>query len=1463
MNSLSSLSSSLSTRLSPQLILDLVSPALSVAFVLLLPRRLRQLSRRPAKARDGWLGHVKLFASLLFLSLETAAAAFLSLRLGSVTHLQLVASVAAPVAALGLVVLSRLEHQRSARPSDLISVYLWLSLLCDVVHLTLPSLRHLDSHARAVLATRAVAKLVVLIVESLSKGPDVLDSRGHVPTPEERSGVFGRVLFLWVNGVLRRGYYNTALAVSDLPPIDYKLAAEPLRSRILQAWTQSRAPWLPRVLVKSLAGPFVSVVVPRLCVVIFRYAQPVLIRFAIDFAQSADENPDTGYLVVLAAIAVYGGLAASTAVYQHSLNRLQVMIRAALTGLMHERTLLAPSDAFSHGRIVALVTTDVVAVEGAAEMFHEIWARLIEVIVGTVLLHRQVGRLWPVPYIIIVACSQTSRYVAKHMKSRQTAWNVATQKRISTTTAALVSIKNIKMLGMQDAVERQMIELRKHELAMAGHVRRISFIYNASANALGMFTPVITIILFAVLARLSGRALDTKTAFPTIAVLGLVTHSANMVMTFGPRAVTAYASVERLQDSLQEARQDERIGPVQDAHSNSTRSPARLAISIKNLSIAWQRNGASKTVLDGVDLEVALGKIVVCSGPVGAGKTTLARAILGETPITAGTIELSTRRVAYCAQTPWLANKTIKEVIWGPCADVDETWYQSVTQACCLGEDLAALPEADGTVVGGDGMNLSGGQRQRVALARAVFQRYDVAILDDPFSALDGNTEELIVKNLLGLGGLFRRLGTTVFWITNSTHHFELVDHVIVLDGRIKEQGHWSQLKAKDQLIAKLIHHADDEQRVPGDGSKQATAVEEKVEWSSKTATQTSAETNRATGDLSLYGYYFASAGVANVAMMVTCAAWYSFFITFPQYWMKWWTDAAGSHTTFYVVGYALLYIMAWVSTNGIMWFRVERIAPISGLFLHKRLAETVLRAPLSYFSATDTGTILNHFSQDIQLVDKRLAMAVSTLGVQAFRLGMQASLIFAVQPIMGATLPLCAAIVYVVQKFYLRTTRQLRLLELESRSAVLTTLLDTSRGVETIRAFGWQRNMADEASHNLDLSRRPWYLLMCLHRWLNVVLDLLVAGLAISIVALSVALHDTTTAGGGGAGGKIGVTLTVILQANAALTGLIRSWTDLEVSLGAVARLRTVERDTPQDDRVVSDGAAEAEAVAKAWPSAGHLEIENLSASYNDKAQAFRDVTLDVAPGQTVVVCGRTGSGKSSLLLSLLGLLETQSGKVTVDGVDISRVPCATVRQRCFVTIAQDAFFLSQAALRFNLDSSGTLADGELVGILDKVGLWQHFASAETEPQDSVTENAHASGDAARVPLLAAQRQQHQKNSAVLDTPLASLPALSGGQAQLLALARGVAQSRSSSSSSSASKPIVLLDEATSSVDAATEAAMYDVVRDEFVGRGLTVLTVTHRLGAFAARIRPGRDVVVYMKDGRVENVVASPVRG
>lgn len=376
----------------------------------------------------------------------------------------------------------------------------------------------------------------------------------------------------------------------------------------------------------------------------------------------------------------------------------------------------------------------------------------------------------------------------------------------------------------------------------------------------------------------------------------------------------------------------------------------------------------------------------------------------------------------------------------------------------------------------------------------------------------------------------------------------------------------------------------------------------------------------------------------------------------------------------------------------------------------------------------------------------------------------------------MAASIPVAVFALYWIQRFYLRTSRQLRLLDLETKTPLYQHFTETLEGVATIRAFGWQKPFDEKAFDKLNDSQRPLFILACIQRWLSLVLGLLIAGMAVLLIALALCIPQASS------GGALGVALNSILAFNISLTMLISAWTNAETSLGSVARTESFEKHTPVEEEpstLLEPGSD--------WPS-GAVDVEGLGFTYADGTIALKEVSFSISAGQKFAVVGRTGSGKSTLLSSFLRLIDPSEGRIVVDGYDLNHVNRNTVRDR-LICLPQDALVFP-GTFKFNLDPEDRCPKAEemMTAALKSVGLW-----TLVEARGGV------------------------------DTELKP-ESLSHGEQQLLALSRAILRRRVHGG-----KCILVLDEATSNLDSAAEAVVQKVVREEFAEN--TVITVAHRL--------------------------------
>ncbi|TQV93218.1 ABC multidrug transporter [Cordyceps javanica] len=1351
--------------------------------------------------------------------------------------------------------LSFFEHGRNTGPSTLLTAYLFFAIFSKALTAGLQLVAWNLCTISGLSAAVFTGRLFLFILESQTKRSILREPYNGLPA-EATSGFLGVLFFWWVNKFLQTGY-SKALSLADMPPLDESLDAVEIRDAMQQEWERKRNSKsrhaLMLALLKTSWRPNIYVFIPRLLCTILRCCQPLLISRAIIFFSqelSPFEDRNEAFCLIFFTFIIYTGLPICNGAYTRLLARVNIVERMALVGAIYNDCLLVKEGVFDESAAVALMSNDVSGAAGFWDLFHDVWSQLLEVGIGMYMLAKELGWVCIFPVLVVFCISWVVEFITANLADRQVAFSRATQSRISTTKAVLDSMKNIKMMGLVEQMKTRIQGTRTYELEKFAAFYRLLLAFFTSSVALHLFSPAITLILYAVQAQIRGaKSVDTEMVFTSLAIIAIVATPANSLLGVFPEVASVLASFDRIQSYLRiPSREDRRqfietSRPMSDQGQLSALPSApndKTTVKFDNVNI--RPASTADLALKNISTMWKQGDLVVISGSVGSGKTTLAKALLGELLQDSGIIQTAHKTAAYCAQVAWLVNGTVREVICrlGNGRSIfDAVWYQRVVHACDLEEDFRQMPNGDQTVIGSRGITLSGGQKQRIALARAIFAREDIIILDDTLSALDASTQRHITNSLFGPNGLFKELGTTVVLITHTIQYLPLADHIIILDakGGVAEQGAWNVLRAGTGYTSKIVlgHDNKEAEDLAPDRIKFGDGVLQELEKSDDIH-----QTTRATGDVTLYKYYFSAIGIPRLLLLLVSLTLYSIFVGIIPYWLKWMGESGGLYMWFYTGIYFLLSLGAFASVAVAISTIFLVIAPHSGHTLHERLLRTVMHAPQAYFATTDTGITLNRFSSDIRMIDRSLPFALFQVFQAIFLLLSQFILLCIVQPLIMITLPFTILAVYSIQKVYLTTSRQLRAVDLEARALVNSSFLETLEGVATIRAFGWQQAFSKDNAQKLDLSLRPDYMLTCVQRWLDLVLDLIVPGLAICVISLGVIFKGTTT------GGQIGLALNVILQANRYILRLVSAWTSLETSLGAISRVRDFEQSVLPEEEPGRNPRP-----PPGWPAHGAVEFANVSASYHESALALDGITVTLAPGMKVGVVGRTGSGKTSLLLSLVRLVELQgSGKVRVDGLDICDLSRDAMRAR-IITVPQDPMLVKNDTVRQNLDiAAADLSDEEMVRVLERVGLWRvllarrdrgnYSESSSVVPGDDTQKKSPLaqSVEAEDGEQLSCDESNNKLAADILDLTMESVP-LSQGQQQLFSLARALLMRHLRGR-------LVLLDEATSSVDTETDKLMQGILREDF--QDYTVITVAHRLDTIM-----DSDVVLAMHGGKL----------
>jgi ABC-type multidrug transport system fused ATPase/permease subunit len=330
---------------------------------------------------------------------------------------------------------------------------------------------------------------------------------------------------------------------------------------------------------------------------------------------------------------------------------------------------------------------------------------------------------------------------------------------------------------------------------------------------------------------------------------------------------------------------------------------------------------------------------------------------------------------------------------------------------------------------------------------------------------------------------------------------------------------------------------------------------------------------------------------------------------------------------------------------NLILWvFCAVRSARI----LHGKMLDTVIRSPMSFYDTTPLGRILNRFGKDQQTVDDMLPRVFNIFFRVLFSVLTTVTVIGLSTPLF-LTMVIPLLIVYIgVQRYYLETSRELKRLDSVGRSPMYSHFQETISGVSTIRAYEQQRRFIFESETRLDDNQRAYYPSMCCNRWLAVRLEFLGATIILGAASFSVI---SVLRGSSIDAGLVGLSVSYSLTITSALNLLIRAYCEIETNIVSVERVKEyIDLPTEKYNSHRS--------VDHNWPAKGRIDFNNYSLRYREGLDlVLRNISFQIKPREKVGIVGRTGAGKSSLSLGLFRIIESASGSITIDGVDISGI--------------------------------------------------------------------------------------------------------------------------------------------------------------------------------------------------------------
>ncbi|XP_078385226.1 ATP-binding cassette sub-family C member 3 [Cetorhinus maximus] len=1227
------------------------------------------------------------------------------------------------------------------------------------------------------------------------------------------------------------------------PPTYNNMDGEPHEAEVLfPSKDDQKKPSFLIALCKTFAPYFLMGSALKLCQDLLSFVNPQLLNMLISFINDPHAKTWWGYSI---SFLMFFSAALQTLILHQHFQYCFVTgmrLRTAIVGAIYRKSLVITNSAkrsSTVGEIVNLMSVDAQRFMDLTSFLNMLWSAPLQICLALYFLWQYLGPSILAGLAVMILLIPFNAVVAMKSRSFQAQQMQHKDSRIKLMNEILNGIKVLKLYAWEPSFEQKVLGIRQKELSI---LRKAAYL-----NALSTFTwttaPfLVALTTFAVYVTVDeNNVLDAQKAFVSLSLFNILRFPLNMLPQVISGVVQATVSLKRLQNFLSH----DELDPT---NVEKQKIATGHAITMVNGTFSWGKT--DPVVLDGINMMVPQGSLVAVVGHVGCGKSSLLSALLGEMEKLEGRVAIQ-GSVAYVPQQAWIRNASLKDnIVFGE--PLSEQKYQQVLEACALITDLNVLPGGDQTEIGEKGINLSGGQKQRVSLARAVYSDMDVYLLDDPLSAVDAHVAKHIFDKVIGPEGVLK--GKTRVLVTHGISFLPQVDQIVVLvNGKVSEMGSYQELQNQNEAFAEFLRNyaqrdeveedeptvLDEEQEFLGEDTlsdhidlsdPEPSAAEARKQFmrqismiSSDGETSTWKSTRRRlsekkkvaesapknaskdliqaetaeTGRVKLIVFWQYLKAVGPFISVVICILYccQNAAAIGASFWLSDWTNDpvvnGTQHQTYMRVGvYAALGF-----TQGILVMTSSFTMAFGGLGaarqLHARLLDNKLHTPQAFFDTTPIGRIINRFGKDVNVIDEVIPLTFRMF-LMTFFVSLSTMIVVTASTPWFTLLIVPLAIVYfLVQRFYVATSRQLKRLESISRSPIYSHFSETITGSSVIRAYGRQNSFILMNDNKVDTNQKSYYPGIASNRWLGIRIEFI--GNCIVLFAALFAVIGRAHLNPG----IVGLSVSYALQVTMSLNWMVRMTSDLESNIVAVERVKEYSETETEAPWVI-----ESNRPPESWPEKGNVEFNGYSVRYREGLDlVLKDLHLNVHGGEKVGIVGRTGAGKSSMTLCLFRIIEAAQGEIIIDGVKIADIGLHDLRSKLTI-IPQDPVLFS-GTLRMNLDPFNQYSEEDVWNALEQSHLKQFVHSLPAGLEHECSEGGEN---------------------------------LSVGQRQLVCLARALLRKTR----------ILILDEATAAIDLETDDLIQSTIRTQF--DNCTILTIAHRLNTIMDYTR-----VLVLEKGRI----------
>ncbi|KAL8122791.1 hypothetical protein AgCh_010969 [Apium graveolens] len=1178
-----------------------------------------------------------------------------------------------------------------------------------------------------------------------------------------QANFFSKLVFSWVSPLLSLGS-SKPLNLEDIPSLATDDQAITANKKFVQAWNSlqrdkdsnnarnlvfwaiARSYWREMVFVGILAflrTAFISLA-------------PVLLYGFVNYSNRDAESTTLPGVLLVGSLVICKIIESFS--YRHfyfSSRRYGMRMRSALMVSVYQKILKLSSlgrTRHSTGEVVNYIAVDAYRMGEFPMWFHTALFSVLQIFFAVGVLFGVVGAGVLLGLVPLFVCGVLNLPFAKILQKCQMQFMIAQDQRLRSTSEILNNIKIIKLQSWEEKFKNLIESYRENEFKWLAEYQ-LKKVY---ATILYWMSPsTVSSFIFIGCALLHSAPFNAGTVFTVLAALRNMGEPVKMI----PEALSVLIQVK----------------------------DSELCAKIKNGNFSWDPDSGIST-LKNINLEVKRGKKIAVCGSVGAGKSSLLYALLGEISKTSGTVDVL-GSVAYVSQGAWIQSGTIRDNILSG-QPMEKRKYEEAIRVCALDKDIDSFDYGDLTEIGQRGLNMSGGQKQRIQLCRAVYNDADIYLLDDPFSAVDAHTAATLFNDCV-MSALEKK---TVILVTHQVEFLPVVDNILVMEcGQIIQGGTYKELLLAHTAFEKLVNshknavtgleplahktmrHTDDIQESSsgylGKGNSETEILREGLP-----GVQLTEDEEKEIGNVGwkpFLDYILISKGtlflccailsqIGLIGLQAAASVWLAFGVQVPN-----------------ISIVMLIGVYTAISTLSSFFVYLRTLsAALLGLKASKAFfsgfTDSIFSAPMVFFDSTPVGRILTRVSSDLSTIDFDIPFSFCFVlsVVELFTIiCVMASVTWQVL-IVGIIATISSKY---LQGYYQPSARELMRINGTTKAPIMNYAAETALGVTTVRAFRMEERFFHNFLKLVDTDASIFLYSNATLEWLILRTEAL-QNMTLFTAAFLIVFLPT----GYIAPGLVGLSISYALGLTSTQVFLSRWYCNLLNCITSIERIKQFMKIPPEPPSVIENNRP-----PTSWPSKGEIKLQNLKLRYRPNSPlVLKGLTCTFKEGSKVGIVGRTGSGKTTLISALFRLVEPYSGKIFVDGIDICSIGLKDLRMKLSVIPQEPTLF--KGSIRTNLDPLGLYTDDDIWKALEKCQLKNLISSLPSLLDSSVTDEGEN---------------------------------WSAGQRQLFCLGRVLLRKNK----------ILIMDEATASIDSTTDAILQKIIREEF--SNCTVITVAHRV--------------------------------